>query len=119
LRPAPNRPIKAPRAAFVSAALVAHLQGKSPGIIAWQLDVNDAVIHLHIAEEFVMLGLALRDDRRAQNNVGRLGSKHETVAVQVIAVGGHQAQLDGMGVGLDQAELEGFVYREEVGIAGQ
>ncbi|MNM78877.1 hypothetical protein D3C81_907960 [compost metagenome] len=105
--------------ALVGAALVAHQQGEGARVVAWQLDVEHAVVYLDIAEEFIVLGLALGDVRRAQGDVGRFRAELETVAVEVVAIGGDEAQLDGLRIGLDQAELEGLVYRQEVGVVGQ
>ncbi|MCY1458823.1 hypothetical protein D9M71_762380 [compost metagenome] len=61
-----------------------------------------------------MLGFARRNLRSAQGNVGRFGAELEAVAVEVIAVGSDEAQLEGLGVALYQAQLEGFVYGQEV-----
>lgn len=105
--------------AFIGAALVTHQQGEGARVVARQFDVEHAVVHLDIAEELVVLGLALGDVRRAELDVRRLGAELEAVAVEVIAVGGDEAQLDGLGVGLDQAELEGFVHRQEIGAVGR
>jgi hypothetical protein len=86
---------------------------------AWEGDVEDTVIHLDIAEELVVLGLARRDLRCAQGDVGRLAAELEAVAIEVVAVAGNETQLDGVRVATDQAELEGLVHRQEVGAVAQ
>ncbi|MNG97109.1 hypothetical protein D3C79_562070 [compost metagenome] len=105
--------------AFVGAALVTHQQGEGTRVVARQLDIEHAVVYLDIAEELIVLGLALGDAWCAQGNVGRFGAELEAVAIEVVAVGSDEAQLDGLRIGLDQAELEGLVYRQEVGVVGQ
>ena len=77
------------------------------------------MVHLDVAEEFIVLGLTLGDVRRAQGDVGRFRVELEAVAVEVVAIGGDEAQLDGLRIGLDQVELEGLVYRQKVGVVGQ
>ncbi|MCY1425820.1 hypothetical protein D9M71_416180 [compost metagenome] len=77
------------------------------------------MVDLHVAEELIVLGLAFGDLRGAKGDVGRLRAELEAVTIKVIAIAGDEAQLEGLGIALDQVELEGFVDRQEVGTVGQ
>ncbi|MNH11626.1 hypothetical protein D3C79_711440 [compost metagenome] len=86
---------------------------------AGDLDVEDAVVDLDIAEELVVLGFTGRNLRGTQGDVGRFAAELETVAVQVVAVGGDEAQLQGLSFILHQAQLEGFMHRQKIGAVVQ
>jgi hypothetical protein len=96
--------------------LVAHHQGKGPCVVgrARQADVEHAVVHLDVAEVFVVLLFAGGHPRRAQGDVGGFGVELQTLAVQVIAFGGDEAQLDFVWRAVDHTQLEGLAHRQEV-----
>ncbi|MNM61901.1 hypothetical protein D3C81_732130 [compost metagenome] len=77
------------------------------------------MVDLDVAEELVVLGFAGRDLCSTQGDVGRFGTKMEAMAIQVIAISGDEAQLDGLRIALNHAELEGFVHRQKVGTVVQ
>ena len=71
-------------------------------VFATRIDVAEELSRLtthldeveRITEELVVLGLAGRQLRCAEGDVGGLGLEAELVPIQVIAFGGHKAQLD-------------------------
>nr|GFD57334.1 hypothetical protein [Tanacetum cinerariifolium] len=52
--------------------------------------------------------------RSAQADIRWLGPKLEAMAVQVIAFGGDELQLDGLRRGVDQVQLKGLADWQEV-----
>ncbi|MNM46970.1 hypothetical protein D3C81_579270 [compost metagenome] len=72
------------------------------------------MVDLDVAEELVVLGFTGRNLCSAQGDVGRFAAKLEAMAIQVIAIGGDEAQFEGLCVALNEAQLEGFVHRQEV-----
>ena len=102
--------------ALVGAALVADLQAQRAlvRIVQRQADVQHAVVHLDIAEEFVVLGLAGGQLGLAEDQIGRLDAEVEAVAVEVVTLGGDEAQGHRLGIAADQAQLEGFAYGQEI-----
>ncbi|KPX96403.1 Unknown protein sequence [Pseudomonas amygdali pv. mori] len=81
---------------------------------AWQVDVENAVIDLDIAKVFVVFLFALGQLRFAQADISRLGAKLETMAIQIIAIGGDQPQLDRFWCGFDQAQLKSLTHWQKI-----
>ncbi len=82
---------------------------------ARQLDVENAVIDLDIAEVFIVLFLTVGQFRRSEGDIGRIGAKLKAVAVEVITFGGDETQLYRLRRALYQAQPESFAHRQEVG----
>ncbi|MNI31564.1 hypothetical protein D3C76_869460 [compost metagenome] len=101
--------------AFVGASLIGHDQGEGALVGARQLDVENAVVDLDIAEVFIVLFLAVGQFRRAEEDIGRIGAKLKAVAVEVITFGGDETQLDRLRRAVNQTQLESFAHRQEVG----
>ncbi|MNT40043.1 hypothetical protein D3C72_1763350 [compost metagenome] len=62
-----------------------------------------------------MLLLARGQLNGTKVDIGGLAAKLEAMAVEVVPLGGDEAQLDRLRRGFHQAQLEGFAYRQEIG----
>ncbi|MNG11448.1 hypothetical protein D3C84_949930 [compost metagenome] len=102
---------------LVGAALIGDDQGEGArvGAVARQFYVENAVVDLDIAEVLVVLFLARGQLNGTQACVGRIAAKLEAMAVEVVPLGGDEAQLDRLRRGFHQAQLESFAHRQEIG----
>ncbi len=100
----------------VGAALVVHAQ-LSGGCLAEadiQLYREAVVVHLHIAEELVMDGLAIRQLDLADLVVAAEQLEAQLVAVQVVLGGNIELQLDALATGVHQTGAESLINREKL-----
>lgn len=79
---------------MVGAALVGHRQGERALMGARQLDIENPVVNLDIAEVLIVLLFTVGQLRCAQADIGRIGAELEAVTVEVVALGGDETQLD-------------------------
>ena len=82
---------------------------------ARQFYIENAVVDLDIAEILIVLLFALGQLRGAQANIGRVGAKLKTMAIEVVTLCGDETQLDRLRRAFYQAQLKGFAYRQKVG----
>ncbi len=100
----------------LSAQLIGDDQGEGALLsgLAWQVDIENAVIDLDVAEVLVMLLFALGQLRFAQADICGLGAELEAMPIQIIAFGSDQAQLDRLRRGVDQAQLKRLTNGQKI-----
>ena len=79
--------------AFIGASLIGDGQSEWAIVagLARDIDVENAVIDLDVAEELIVLFLTRWQLRSAQADVGGLGMELEAMAIQVITFGGRRS----------------------------
>src|SRR5690606_7256750 len=106
---------------LVSAALIADLKGEGSvvGVLHRQADIQYAVVGFDFTEILVSLLYACWELCLADSHAGVVGLELKAMAIQVIAFGTNEAQLDSFRVGVHQAQAESFAHREEIGTVVQ
>ncbi|MNO77442.1 hypothetical protein D3C76_685520 [compost metagenome] len=104
--------------ALVGAALVGDDQRQRAllRVVQRHLDIGDRVVHLGVAEIFVVMLLARWQLHLAHADVRGVGLEFQAVAVQVVAVGIDEAQAHLLAAALLHAQAEGLGHRQELAL---
>ncbi|MNL25111.1 hypothetical protein D3C87_1465810 [compost metagenome] len=73
------------------------------------------MVDLDIAEVLIVLFLPIGQLRRAKHDIGWFCAKLKAMAIEVITLGGDEAQFDRLRRAFYQAQLKRFAHRQEVG----